>query len=228
MPRTTRIAPGGMIFHVLNRANARVTIFDEPSDFAAFERVMAETCERHPMRILGYLVMPNHWHLVLWPRNDGDLGRFMQRLTTTHVRRWHLYRGTVGFGHLYQGIYKSFPVQSDEHLLAVLRYIERNAARAKLVQRAEDWEWSSLWRWRHPKATDDKPPLCGWPIDRPRNWLWRVNQALTSDELKSLRTSVTRGRPYGGNLWQKRAAKKLSLESTFRPRGRPRKHPKPQ
>ena len=153
MPRTKRIAPGGMIFHVLNRANARVTIFEEPADFAAFERVMAETCARHPMRILGYLVMPNHWHLVLWPRNDGDLGRFMQRLTTTHVRRWHLYRGSVGFGHLYQGIYKSFPVQSDEHLPAVLRYVERNAARAGLVERAEDWEWSSLWRWRHPKST---------------------------------------------------------------------------
>ena len=109
-----------MIFYVLNRANARAAIFEEAQDFAAFERVTAETHQRHSMRILGCLLMPNHWRLVLWPRNDGDLGRFMQRLTTTHVRRWRLYRGSVGLGHLYQNVYKSFPVQSVEHLLAVL------------------------------------------------------------------------------------------------------------
>ncbi len=123
MPRTARIAPGGVIFHALNRANARATIFDDDHDFKAFEPIMAETVDVTQMRILAYLTMPNHWHLVLWPRHDGDLGRFMQRLTTTHVRRWHLYRHSVGDGHLYQGTYKSFPVQDDAHLLTVLRYV---------------------------------------------------------------------------------------------------------
>ena len=86
MPRTARVAPGGMVFHVLNRANARARIFGKDADYAAFERVMKETLAKKPMRILGYLIMPNHWHLVLWPEQDGDLATFMQRLTTAHVR----------------------------------------------------------------------------------------------------------------------------------------------
>ena len=116
MPRTARIAPGGMVFHVLNRANARARIFAKDGDYAAFERVLCETMAREPTRILGYLVMPNHWHMVLWPEHDGELAAFMQRLTTTHVRRWHLHRKTVGCGHLYQGTYKSFPIESRRAL----------------------------------------------------------------------------------------------------------------
>ena len=96
-----------MIFHVLNRGNARDPIFREDADYDAFEKVMAQTMKHVSMRVLGYCLMPNHWPLVLWPFHDGDLGRFMQRLTTTHVRRWHLVRKTVGSGHLYQGISKA-------------------------------------------------------------------------------------------------------------------------
>jgi putative transposase len=224
MPRTARIAPGGMIFHVLNRANARARIFAKESDYAAFERVMHETLIRKPMRILGYLIMPNHWHLVLWPEDDGDLAQFMHRLTIAHVRRWHLHRKTVGCGHLYQGTYKSFPVESDEHLLAVLCYVERNALRAGLVQRAEDWRWSSLWRWRHAEVTEDVPPLTNWPVERPRQWLLQVNRPQAKAELEAVQTSVERGRPFGSMIWQEMTAKKLGLESTFHPRGRPRKH----
>ncbi len=227
MPRTARLAPGGVIFHVLNRANARSTIFQDEADYTAFERVMAATVQQMPIRVLAYCVMPNHWHLVLWPRADGDLGRFMQRLTTTHVRRWHLHRHSVGTGHLYQGTYKSFPVQKDEHLLAVCRYVERNPLRVapenKLVNRAEDWRWSSLWRWLHPEVCDDVAPLYAWPVDRPRNWVWRVNQPESSKELEVLRLSARRGRPYGAERWQQRVAKRLGLESTFHGRGRPKK-----
>ena len=103
--RTARIGPGGVVFHALNRANARAAIFED-DDFMAFERVMAQTVAVRPMRILGYLIMRNHWHLVLWPRREGDPARFMECAfggTTTHVRRWHLYRNSVGDDHLYQG-----------------------------------------------------------------------------------------------------------------------------
>src|ERR1700730_3492037 len=109
MPRTARVAPGGMVFHALNRGNDRREIFASDGDYEAFLRVLAETQERYPMRILAYCVMPNHWHLLLWPEQAGVLGMFLQRLTTTHVRRWHLHRQSVGYGHLYQGTYKSFP-----------------------------------------------------------------------------------------------------------------------
>ena len=223
MPRTARVAPGGIVFHVLNRANARARIFAGDADYAAFERVMVATLEKKPMRILGYLIMPNHWHLVLWPEHDGDLAQFMHRLTVSHVRRWHLHRKTVGCGHLYQGTYKSFPVESDEHLLTVLGYVERNALRAGLVERAEDWRWSSLWRWRHPDVTDDVPELTQWPVERPRQWLFQVNRRQAEGKLEAVRTSVQRGRPFGSTIWQRMTAKQLGLESTFRPRGRPKK-----
>src|SRR5579862_4496622 len=67
--------PGGTVFHVLNRANARARIFAKEADYAAFERVMKETIARKPMRILGYLIMPNHWHLVLWPERTATWRR---------------------------------------------------------------------------------------------------------------------------------------------------------
>ena len=131
----------------------------------------------------------------------------MQRLTTTHVRRWHLHRKTVGCGHLYQGTYKSFPIEADEHLLTVLAYVERNALCAGLVQRAEDWRWSSMWRWQHADVTEDVPPLTNWPVDRPRHWLLQVNRPQAEQELESLQTAVQRGRPFGSEIWQAMTAK---------------------
>jgi len=121
MPRVARVAPGGVIFHVLNRANTRSRIFEKDQDYEAFNRIVGETVERIPVKILAYSIMPNHWHMVLWPTRNGELGNFVQRLTTTHVRRWHLHRNSVGSGHLYQGTYKSFPIQDDEHFLTVCR-----------------------------------------------------------------------------------------------------------
>ena len=221
MPRVARVAPGGVIFHVLNRANARSRIFEGDLDSQALEHVMAETAQRVPVRILAYCIMPNHWHMVLWPRGDGELGSFVQRLTTTHVRRWHLYRHSVGSGHLYQGTYKSFPIQEDEHFLAVCRYVEQNPLRAGLVERAEDWQWSSLGLRTVVRAEGGL--LSEWPVPRPPDWLTFVNQALTAKELEALRLSAQRGRPYGSESWQTKAASHLGLESTLRSRGRPRK-----
>jgi len=222
MPRSARVAPGGMVFHVLNRGVARMQLFDKPEDFLAFERVLQETRELTPMRVMAYCLMPNHWHLLLWPQHDDDLAAFMQRLTITHVRRWQEHRGYAGLGHVYQGRYKSFPVQSGEHFLLVARYVERNALRANFVVRAEEWRWSSLWR-RERATADEQSLLTAWPVDRPTNWVAWVNQAESEQELESLRTSVQRGRPYGTPQWQKRIAKRLGLESAYRPRGRPRK-----
>jgi putative transposase len=81
----------------------------------------------------AYALMPNHWHVLLWPKRAGDLATFMQRFTITHVRRRQQHRGYVGLGHVYQGRYSSVPVDSDLLLWGVARYIERNALRANLV-----------------------------------------------------------------------------------------------
>jgi putative transposase len=222
MPRVARIAPGDCVFHVLNRANGRRAIFERPADYQAFNQVIMRTTHEVPMRILAYCVMPNHWHFVLWPHWDGDLAKFVHRLTTTHVRRWHLYRDSVGAGHVYQGAFKSFPIQSDDHLFTVCRYVERNALRAGLVERAEDWKWSSLPTRLRRIDEPDRPPLADWPAPSPRDWGQLVNQPLTAAELEAVRVSVARGRPFGGATWQLCVARQLGLESTFRERGRPR------
>ena len=118
MPRTARASVGGMCYHVLNRGNGQAKVFHKDADYAAFLDLMVEANERLRLRVLGYVLMPNHFHLVLWPRGDGDLSRWMQWLMTSHVRRYH--RHYHGSGHVWQGRFKAFPIQQDEHLLAVL------------------------------------------------------------------------------------------------------------
>ena len=138
--------------------------------------------------------MPSHWHILLWPERDGDLAGFMQRLTITRVRRWQENRHYVGLGHVYQGRYKSFPLEEDEHFLAVAWYVERNARAGQLGSGAEEWRWSSLWR-RCRGTAEDKAVLAAWPLEVPEDWLERVNCADNESELEALRRSVQRGRP---------------------------------
>ena len=108
MPRSPRTDVANYVYHVLNRANARVQIFDDGEDYEMFELILEEAVQRYDMRLLAYCVMPNHWHLVLHPKQDGNLSSFMGWLTNTHTRRWHTSKNTIGEGHLYQGRYKAF------------------------------------------------------------------------------------------------------------------------
>ena len=170
MPRRARISTGGLAYHILNRRVGRLGLFDKPADYMAFEKILNEAHERTAIRIAAYCLMPNHWHLLLWPRDDGELSEVMRWITVTHTQRWHAHRQSFGSGPVYQGRFRSFPVQTDEHFLTVARYVERNALRAKLVKRAEQWQWSSLWRWarRDPKLLAF---LSDWPVERPRQWV---------------------------------------------------------
>ncbi len=221
MPRRPRIATGGIVYHVLNRGVARMTVFDQPGDYEAFDRVLNETHARFNCRILCYCLMPNHWHLVLRPRADGELSEFMRILTVTHTQRWHAFRNTAGTGPVYQGRFKSFPIQADAHFLTVARYVERNALRAKLTDRAEDWRWSSLWRRRNGTA-EERALLSPWPVDTPKHWLRSVNRPESDEALASLRTCLTRGRPFGGDRWTVRTAERLGIRQSLSPLGRPR------
>ena len=196
-------------------------LFETEGDYAAFERTLFEALIEHPMRILAYCLMPTHWHLVLWPKKDGQLTDFMRWATHTHVMRWHAYHETVGTGPLYQGRFKAFGVQDDAHFLAVCRYVERNGLRANLVGRAEVWRWCSLWRRLHPGVVDDVPALSEWPVRRPRNWVQRVNQPESQQELTALRHCVRKSAPFGSEQWVARACDRLHLTHTLRSRGRP-------
>jgi putative transposase len=222
MPRIARIAPGGMIFHVLNRAVARLPLFDNEDDYAAFERVLEEALDKHPTRLLAYAVMPNHWHLLLWPRADGELTAFTRWLTHTHTMRWHAHHHTEGTGHLYQGRFKSFPVQSDEHFYAVTRYVEQNPVRAGLAERADLWRWSSAWRRRHGDDAQ-QAVLAGWPLARPDDWSRTLSRPQPPGEVEAIQRCVRKGAPYGAGRWVKQSAVRLGLEQSLRPRGRPKK-----
>jgi putative transposase len=207
-----------LCYHVINRGNARTPVFHESSDYQAFVRLIDEACTRLPLDVLAACLMPNHIHLVLQPYNDRDLSRWMQWLLTSHVRRYHRRYGSSG--HVWQGRFKAFPIQHDAHLLQVMRYVERNALRANLVDRAEDWQWGSL-AWRssgYPAAFLALPPV---PL--PDDWLVRVNTPESGLELAALRLSVNRGAPYGDIVWVDETAASLGLESSLRPYGRPRK-----
>ena len=211
-----------MIFHCLNRSVARLTLFEKEGDYDAFERVLQEAHDRVALRILDFTVMPNHWHFVVWPQTDEEVSEFFQWLTVTHCMRWHSHHQTSGTGHLYQGRFKSFPVEHNEHLFALLRYVERNPVRANFAKRAENWRWGSAWR-RHNGTPKQKKLLTTWPVRRPRNWLNLVNQPQSKAELDALRCCVQRGMPFGSDQWVKSSAARLGLQFTLRPRGRPRK-----
>jgi putative transposase len=210
------------VYHALNRANGKHTIFHCDRDYLAFEQILAAVQERVGMRMLAWCLMPNHWHLLLWPREDGDLSEYMRLVTVTHTQRLHAFRKSTGTGHVYQGRYKSFVVQEDAHFLAVARYVEANALNAHLVERAEDWRWSSAWRLQQGRP-DPSPRLEPWPVARPGDWLAYVNSESGKTELDQARLCTRRSHPYGDEAWVAEIAGQLGLQSTLRARGRPAK-----
>lgn len=222
MGRVTRVNVGNIAYHVLNRANFRFKLFSKDEHYQNFLDIVQEALEFVSMRILAYCLMPNHWHLVLYPKQDGELSEFMQRVALTHTQRYHAKTNTIGYGHIYQGRYKSFPVQKDYHLLTVIRYVERNAKRAGLAIRAEDWKWSSV----HARLYGNekqKKILSSWPVEIPNNYLDWLNQNLPKEEIEHIRFALKRNRPYGGEGWVNRTVSQFGLETAMRPRGRPKK-----
>jgi putative transposase len=203
-----------MIFHVLNRGVGRRKIFSKDQDFSAFEKVLAYALKEIPVRLFAYCLMPNHWHLLVQPRGDRDLGRFMHRLTTTHTRRWQEHYQEVGYGHLYQGRFKSFPVQDDGHFLTAARYIERNPLRAGLVSEADGWKWSSFSRRAGEPKQENEPAviLADWPVDRPHDWKRWIHEPQTDAEVEALREAIAKGIPFGQAQWQKKVQDLLAIQ----------------
>lgn len=217
-----RVAIGGILYHVINRSNGRVQIFNSDKEYKHFESLLLEGVELVGMRILSYCIMPNHWHLVLYPIHDRDLSEFMRWVTTTHVRQRRTATKSVGEGHLYQGTYKSFPIELDQHLNTVIRYVEQNPLRAKLVHKAEDWQWSSLYR-RQRNNREDQKLLAELPTELPGNYFQSVNELLKEDYINEVRHSITKGTPFGSDDWTGEMVEKYNLGSTLRGPGRPKR-----
>ena len=219
MPRIPRVDVGDEIYHVINRANARLPIFFKEKDYKLFESILEEAKVKYDMRILAYCLMPNHFHLVLHPKQNNDLQKFMQWVTLTHTQRWHAQNKTIGTGHLYQGRYKSFLIQGDTHLLTVIRYVEQNPLRAKLVKSVQNWHFSSLSR-RLSSDINKKKLLADWPISVPRNYLSFIQTPIDDGKVTPICYSVNRGKPFGDKKWSADMIAKHGLIATIRKRGR--------
>jgi putative transposase len=167
MARHHRFVPGGYYYHVLNRGVRRTPLFKDPDDYVRFQRLMGRAAAKVTMRVLAYALMPNHWHLVLWPSDDNAVSAYIKWLAGTHA--CHFNRRYGQSGAVYQARFRCVAIHSDVELLRVLRYVEANPVRAGLVSRAECWRWSST-TW---PAT---PPLTPSPIPRPAAWLDLLNQ----------------------------------------------------
>ncbi len=218
MPRIARGLMDNCIYHVINRGNAGQKVFRKEEDYEAFVQLMEEAKERCGVSILAYCIMPNHFHMALVPGQKEELSLWMQWLMTSHVRRYHRHYGSSG--HIWQGRYKSFPVQEDRYLLTLLRYIEGNPVRAAMVESAMAWKWSSH---RENTGSMERLLTSAPPIGLPPDWTRYVDTPLTARDLEKLRESVRRQAPYGQPEWQAEMCATLGLESTMRRRGRPHK-----
>lgn len=218
MPRIHRYLADGYFYHVINRGNGKQKIFHKDQDFAVFIQIMKEAKKHFSIDIFAYCLMPNHFHMVLMPNQPDHLSMWMHWLMSTHANRYRQHYKTTG--HLWQGRFKSFIIQNDEHLITVLRYVEANPLRAGLVFSAKDWLWSSL-RERIDERTETI--ISDLPFELSSDWIKFVDEPLTKKELERIRQSVIRQSPFGTLEWQNEISKELNIECTLRPRGRPRK-----
>ena len=218
MARTSRAIVGGHCYHFYNRGNNRMRLFHDRDDYIAFMWLLAEARDEIDMPLLAACIMPNHVHLVIRPRGDMDVSRWARWLFTAHAQRYH--RRYETSGRVWQGRFKASLVQGDQHLLTLMRYVERNALRANLVGRAELWEWGSLY-WREHGSPPY--PLTASPVPLPSNWLEHVNSAQMPAEVEALRKCLERQAPYGSDEWRVEKARELGLEHCIAPRGRPRR-----
>jgi len=182
--RPVRIV-AGFVYHVTNRAGAGLTLFDSRAAYRAFVNLIAEAQAVRPTRLLAYCVMPNHWHLVLWPETDDAVERFVGWLSLTHVKRFHRWRGTSG--PVYPERYEAIPVESGTSLFRVIRYVERNPCAARLAPTPAAWHSSSA-------SPGSRIRLAEWPAPRPPDWLDYVETEIETAELEDVRRHL-KGEP---------------------------------
>jgi putative transposase len=222
MARFARLDVPNAPYHIINRAVGKLTIFSTPADYELFMDVLADAREKTKMQILAFVVMPNHWHLVLYPTHTGELQKFMHLVTNSHTRKVHTLTKTVGTGPLYQGRYKSFIIQSDSHLLTVIKYVERNPVRAKLVKESVDaWKWGSAWIREHGSVAQQQMLAVG-PTPLPKNYKVWVNTDDRAEAVKEIRHAILKNVPYGPKAWVDMMVEEHGITQAVRGVGRPK------
>jgi REP-associated tyrosine transposase len=189
MPRPPRICPDGVPQHIVNRGNLRAPVFRNAADYLGFIAALTDAADRTTVRLLAYCLMPNHFHLVLWPVHGQEISAYMQLLMNAHIRDVQRRHGTAGTGHIYQGRYRNSAIVTERYFVNVCRYVEANPLCAGLVSRAQDWEWSSLVR---SGPVDEINILTPWPIARPRRWTDLVNRPQGAREIRDMARQARR------------------------------------
>lgn len=217
MPRIPRGDAAEGIYHIINRGNMRMQIFDDQDDYEYFLELLKKGAEKERISVHAYCLLPNHFHLLLSPMHEGSLSRMMQWVMTSHVRYYH--RKNKTSGHVWQGRYKSFIIEKESYYISVMRYIEANALRAGLVTKGEEWIYGSL----HERVSTEKILLSEPLIEIGDDWVSYVNEPMKIYELEKIRNSVNRQAPLGEEGWQIEVASQYGLLSTLGNRGRPKK-----
>src|SRR5208337_4638176 len=193
MPRTARIVAPGYPHHITQRGTNRTTIFLSDDDRMLFLSALNRWSERKGTRIWAYCLMDNHFHLLLEPMDNDGLAKCLHGVTLRYAQYFNRKYGRTG--RLWENRYFSCPVDKDTYLWAVVRYIERNPARAKMVNRAEDWKWSSART--HATGIPDKTiRLFDWLDTSQRFDYAKFLNEEDNDE--RIRKATSTGRPYGG------------------------------
>jgi putative transposase len=216
MGRLPRVIDDCLVYHAVNRGNNRADVFGDDPDRVAFLKALTKTKERYPFRLLGYCLMTNHFHLLLRPEVGQSISRILQSLTVAHTWRYH--KRHHSSGHVWQGRFKSPVIQDDAHLLVVLRYIEANPLRAKIVSDPAEYRWSSFLC--HGMGHDDPlvdpfpewEELGGTEAERRRRWRAKVFATQNEAELMTVRGSLRSGRPFGAPEWTEQMAERLDIE----------------
>jgi len=221
MGKVPRVDIAEHYYHVLNRGNAKQQIFFDESDYRMFESVLLLGIKKFDIEVYAYCVMPNHFHFVLKTLSDGEMGRFMQWITLTHTSWIHVKNDSVGYGHIYQGRYKSFVIEDDIYLQAVLRYVEQNPLRAGLVTNLEEWVWTSFYKRKYYTGKLAKN-LTVHPYQQSKEYETFVSELLPENVYSELKKSSTKGKPFGSEEWVNTTIEQYGLQATIRTVGRPR------
>ena len=188
MPRSLRNLPPGSVVHCVNRGNDKRVLFERAREYEDFLQLVLWAKAQCAVRILAYCIMSNHWHFVFWVESRGDVSRFLHRLTSTHARSWRLRTDTVGCGHVYQDRFHDSKIFTETYYYNVMRYVEQNPLRAKLVHASRDWRWSSL----QERLGNGRGLLSEGPALLPMDWPMVVDEHLSESAIQEIRNALQR------------------------------------
>lgn len=230
MPRPRRLEPPGVALHVIQRGNNRSACFFCDMDRHFYLKCLAEYAERRGCAIHAYALMTNHVHLLVTPATPGGVSRMLQDVGRRYVRTVNEAQSRTGT--LWEGRFKSNPIDSETYLLTCHRYIELNPVRAGIASAPADYRWTSHSYYAHGKPNkliSEHPVYIGLgatPDDRRHRFLSLFKSPIEERELTKLRTAVNKSRALGSDAFLDRI--EAALRESVRParRGRPPKEEK--